>query len=401
MKRPLTITIVHEVSYVKKPVYEYQDFAERLAQRGHNVTVIDLDILNATPASESSISRTGLGEIRLLSTPHSNRRFIKFIESVFTFSKLFRHHCRKVKPDIVLLYSVSITGLPAVIICKALGIPFVFRAIDIYHQLYPTQIGRFILKTCESIAYKYANAIISTNSRMNSYVQNYLRDLNSLKKCTIIDHGVDCHHFKKEHNTIQTKRNLNITDNETVVVFLGTTYDFAQLPQVIDKTLRTAKTSIIKFLIIGAGESDEALRELIFANDYFDKVVLTGMKDYNELPALLSVSDIAICPFSINNITRDIIPIKILQYLASGLPTICTPMPDVVSKFPSMESGIIFTKDDSEEEFSKTIIELANNKASQNSLSNNARNYALSNLSIQNTISNLETILYQNAAINR
>ena len=31
----------HEVSYLDKPVYEYQDFPERLAARGHKVEVID------------------------------------------------------------------------------------------------------------------------------------------------------------------------------------------------------------------------------------------------------------------------------------------------------------------------------------------------------------------------
>ena len=39
----MKIAIIHEVSYLSKPVYEYQDFAERLASLGHEVTVFDFD----------------------------------------------------------------------------------------------------------------------------------------------------------------------------------------------------------------------------------------------------------------------------------------------------------------------------------------------------------------------
>lgn len=38
----MKILVIQEVSYVKKPVNEFQDFSESLSSIGHDVSVIDL-----------------------------------------------------------------------------------------------------------------------------------------------------------------------------------------------------------------------------------------------------------------------------------------------------------------------------------------------------------------------
>lgn len=53
-----------------------------------------------------------------------------------------------------------------------------------------------------------------------------------------------------------------------------------------------------------------------------------GPRDYKTLPGYLSLFDVAMIPFAINNITLSTSPLKLYEYLAGGKPVITTPMPE-------------------------------------------------------------------------
>jgi len=58
-----------------------------------------------------------------------------------------------------------------------------------------------------------------------------------------------------------------------------------------------------------------------------------GMRSYDELPAYLEHSDVALLPFALNDSTRFISPTKTLEYLAARKPVISTPIADVVDPY--------------------------------------------------------------------
>lgn len=76
----------------------------------------------------------------------------------------------------------------------------------------------------------------------------------------------------------------------------------------------------------------------------FSNIAYLGMKDYKELPAYLAGWDIAMLPFARNESTRFISPTKTPEYLAAGLPTVSTPIRDVVS--PYGEAGLVSIAED-------------------------------------------------------
>lgn len=65
-------------------------------------------------------------------------------------------------------------------------------------------------------------------------------------------------------------------------------------------------------------------------------VHLLGRKPYGELPAYCRAFDAALLPFRINDMTRNINPIKLREYLAAGLPVISTPLPEVLPYQPDV-----------------------------------------------------------------
>ena len=58
-----------------------------------------------------------------------------------------------------------------------------------------------------------------------------------------------------------------------------------------------------------------------------------GSRSYNELPNYLAGWDVCIQPFAVNEATRFISPTKTLEYMASDLPIVSTPIVDVVEQF--------------------------------------------------------------------
>jgi glycosyltransferase involved in cell wall biosynthesis len=54
---------------------------------------------------------------------------------------------------------------------------------------------------------------------------------------------------------------------------------------------------------------------------------LLGARAYRELPAVLRGADGGLIPYSINELTTSIFPMKVYEYLAAGVPVIATPLP--------------------------------------------------------------------------
>jgi glycosyltransferase involved in cell wall biosynthesis len=58
-------------------------------------------------------------------------------------------------------------------------------------------------------------------------------------------------------------------------------------------------------------------------------VHLLGHRPYEALPDVLRGADAALIPYSLNELTASIFPMKVYEYLAAGLPVVATPLPSL------------------------------------------------------------------------
>jgi glycosyltransferase involved in cell wall biosynthesis len=73
------------------------------------------------------------------------------------------------------------------------------------------------------------------------------------------------------------------------------------------------------------GKSNVSLSELAALRN----VVLPGRRPYEELPRWCKGFDVALCPFRVNELTRNVNPMKLREYLSAGLPVVATDLPEI------------------------------------------------------------------------
>lgn len=389
----MNVLVVHEVSYQKKVVYEYQDFAERLAALGHRVTVADFDEAGNGAGGVEACSRTGLAQVELVHLPFHNLPVVKYLSARACYRRWLETKLRARAFDVVLLYSVFVNGTTTVRLCQRHGVPVVFRALDIYHRIRKSYLALLPLLFGERYIYRHADVVSSTNQKMERYVKK-LAGGPGVKRSEIVVHGVDTEFFRPLPRDAELARRYGIAEDDRVALFLGTTYDFSGLDSLLDEweALRAACPKA-KLLIVGGGELDGRLSALVSSKGLQGAVIQTGFRPYDEMPRHLSLADCCLNPFRLNEITRDIIPIKILQYLASGKATVATPIPDVVAHFPEQQSGILYQSIDQPKEFATLVGRLLADDKQRGALGENARNFVEQRYSIHGQIRKLEGVL--------
>lgn len=78
-------------------------------------------------------------------------------------------------------------------------------------------------------------------------------------------------------------------------------------------------------VLVGPVESERAVAGLRkFANAHF-----LGPRPYDQVPSILRALDVGLIPFVDNQFTRAINPLKLYEYLAVGLPTVATRLPEL------------------------------------------------------------------------
>jgi len=118
-------------------------------------------------------------------------------------------------------------------------------------------------------------------------------------------------------------------EDKTVVVFCGSFRPWDgthRLAEIADRTVR--HNDKVRFLLVGTGEPIEDLKRELVLRGVDRYVVFAGSQPYHEIPYFLASADIAIAPFDadhyfpLQQFGFYLTPIKVLEYMAVGLPVV-------------------------------------------------------------------------------
>lgn len=315
--------------------------------------------------------------------------------------KTIYNNFKKVKIDLI-MERFYCTGGSGIIFSKIKKIPLVLEVNNPHHEevIYKYNLrNNFLVKILRYWSnYQFRNS---------SNILTPLKDIIPEKfqdRVMEISWGANIDIFNQElRNTpesLQIMKKYNLV-NKIIIVYSGTFRKWQgvlDIPEIVKYVINKNKN--IKFLLVGNGDYKKEVEEKIKADKLQEYCVFTGEQPYKLVPYFLSISHIGLAPF---NIKGDYClekfgfyysPLKIFEYMASGLPVITTdyyPLNEIVK---NDERGKII-KSGNIKGFADTILELSEDKDLRNRFGTNAISYVLQNYSWKSHTEKLNKIFQQ------
>jgi glycosyltransferase involved in cell wall biosynthesis len=101
----------------------------------------------------------------------------------------------------------------------------------------------------------------------------------------------------------------------------------------------------IRVLVVGDGPSQSALKTWAHDHNLDSVVTFTGRVGYEQIPEYLSAMDIGVSPRS----TFYASPMKVPEYMATGLAVVAPRMPNIEDLIVDGRTGLLFTPEDAGE----------------------------------------------------
>ena len=369
----MNILFVHETEYINKVVFEFQIIPEIYASQDHNVYVVDyptdwkrktvfdigslktkylIDVRKANKEKGITLIRPGIVKIPGIS------RLLAFFAYFFIIGKIIK----KYNIDRIILYSVPTNGLQTLYWAKRYKIPVHFRSIDVLHQLTPSKILSLPTYLMEKFIYKRVSSITAITPKLIKYV---IQMGGNPKTTSYLTTGSDKDVFYPQPKDLELVRKFSITENDQVVLFAGTLYNFSGLDVLIRHLANSQKErNNLKFIIVGHGEQFDLLQQIIDENDLHGIVFLIGFINYSELPKYINLADVCVNPFATNKVTNIIFPSKLYQYMACEKPVIATRLPGLIEIFRDNggKNNVYYFDLDKPEEFFHLLRKIGKNR---------------------------------------
>jgi len=232
---------------------------------------------------------------------------------------------------------------------------------------------------------------------ISQYLIDRARTLGFKGEAVLIPNGVDALHFDhiyadEELNDLKKKLNKKLGD-----IFLVTASRLVEKNAVEDVISALPKLpQNVKFIILGQGKQELALRRLATDLRVETRVQFLGHVEHTDMPKFLKVSDIFIRPSLSEGMGNSFI-----EAMAAGLPVIATPVGGIVDflydpeKSPGVPPTGVFVEVKSPESIAEKVKLLMSDLALQHSLVQNAHKLVREKYEWDLVASNMNKLVFQ------
>lgn len=334
----MKLLILQETDWLKRYPIQQHHLAEKLSQRGHQIHVIDFEILwnkdnrnklYSTRSIFKDVARIYKGAKVTVFRPGIVKvPCLDYLSLIFSHKKEIDLQIAGFAPDVI----IGLDILNAYIGAKAARInkiPFIYYWIDVNHELIPFKPFRHLGKFIESRTLKLADLVLVLNDKLREYVVRLGADPS---KVATLKLGIDIKKYNPSLDGAFIRERYGIRPDDLVLFFMGWLYHFSGLKEIIVEMSR-ARDRTVKLLIVGDGDAYEDIQNLVSRYKLDKQVILAGRQPYDEIPEHIAAADICLLPAHGNDTMLHIVPIKLYEYIAMGKPVIATRLPGVIKEF--------------------------------------------------------------------
>ena len=208
-----------------------------------------------------------------------------------------------------------LTAFPAVILGKIFSTPVILNYVDTESKHVPDFVYKYVVKN--------SDVVFAISPYLVDRAKNY-----GCKNVVYLPPFVDTTLFNLDTNDRKRIReDLRIEDKDIVIGYAGSFWYVEGIPNLLRAFKRILnRHSNIKMIIIGGvkNKSCDDIPKLVKDLNMEDKVTIVPPQPHEEVPKFLSACDVTCCPKIDCEINRAANPIKVVEYLSMGLPTVCS-----------------------------------------------------------------------------
>lgn len=345
----MRILLIEETNWDLRGPHQQHHLMERLSSLGHEIRIIDYNFLWESDKIEGIFSKKFIFKNKPKVIPSSNSiniirpsmiriPILNYISIPIFHSKVILEEIIKFKPEIIIGFSL-LNNTIALLFSKIFKIPFIYYINDHLHTLVPLDFMKFFAKALEEFNIRNATEICVINKGLMDYV---IELGGSKKKIHIFPGGVDLIKYNDNSKRDILRKTFGITENTTVLFFMGWMYTFSGLKELSDYIVeKEDNIPNITLLIVGTGDLFDYISKSKTKLKNKNKIILTGQVEFKEIASYLQIADICLLPAYNNDTMNNIVPIKLYEYLGAGKPVICTKLKGVFKEFGE-NNGMIY-----------------------------------------------------------
>ncbi|MCL0069511.1 glycosyltransferase family 4 protein [Dehalococcoidia bacterium] len=390
----MKLLFTQDTDWLRRNPAQQHHLAEMLSLRGHEVRVIDYELLWRTQGRKELYSRRAVfnnvskihkgANIMVVRPGIIKVSLLDYVSLLFSHKREIERQIKEFSPDVVVGWGILSSYL-AIKAAKENNIPFLYYWIDVLHRLIPFKPFQPIGKMIESRVLKQADRVLAINEKLREYVTKLGAQP---ERTQVLRAGINLERFKVNINRDAVRKQYGLKEEDIILFFMGWLYNFSGLKEAASQ-LSQIQNHKIKLVIVGDGDAYEELQQIRDKYNLQDKLILTGKKAYHEIPAFIAASDICLLPaYPGEKIMHDIVPIKMYEYMAMKKPVISTTLPGVMKEF-GQDNGVVYV--DSPQDVVTKALELIQN-GSLEELGSKARSFVERN-SWDNITDEFEKIL--------
>ncbi|MDO8717183.1 MAG: glycosyltransferase family 4 protein [Dehalococcoidales bacterium] len=343
----MRLLITQETDWIKRNPLQQHHLAEMLSLRGHEIRVIDYELLWRTQGKRELFSRREIfadyhkiyenAKVTVIRPGIIKIPGLDYVSLIFTHHGEIARQINEFKPDVIIGFGILNAWL-SVKAAKKHSIPFVYHWLDVLHWLIPFKPFQPLGKFIEGRTLRQSDKVIAVSDKMKEFVTALGA---KPERIEVVKPGISLKTFNPAISGEPVRKQYGINKDDTVLFFMGWLYNFSGLKEVALELARTKRENI-KFLIVGEGDALADLQRIQKEHHLQNIVILTGRRPYEEIPGFIAAADISVLPANpAEKVMHDGLPAKIYEYMAMGKPMISTKLLGVMREFGE-GNGVVY-----------------------------------------------------------
>lgn len=280
-------------------------------------------------------------DILVIRPPTLNLPVLDYVSLALTHRLEIHRQIREFRPDV--LVGLGILNAHAGIrLARRAGIPFVYYLIDELHQLVPQPLFRGLARSIERGNMRRASLVLAINQALRDYA---LAMGATPERAKVIPAGIDVELYRWSGDGVIVRERLGLASDDLVLFFMGWVYEFSGIREIAERlAMGEGREEHVKLLVVGKGDVWQELATMAKKRAAEDRIKMVGFRPYAEMPGFLAAADVCLLPAYDIETMRNIVPIKVYEYLAAGKPVIATELPGLVKEFGEGH-GVVYVRD--------------------------------------------------------